>query len=190
MKRYIKALRINLDLHHGRLAKLKEWGKTSRQVLREPSKLPCPLVNLVIRELTPDHNGYLKIGVAVEEDWPTWDIVLPSLGYQVLKIYALEIFRNFLQGGRLSADEWLPPNQARRLNNLQDSCFFGLWKSSFVRNLWGGGINRYRTSVLMSVGSRVRNFTRRNGSWRLMHHHWVGGSDYHFSAGRDRVCLW
>ena len=140
----------------------------------EPSELACPSVNLVIRELLTDRDCSLKIGLVVVEDWPTWAIVLPSLGYQVLKIYALEIFRNFLQGGILSADEWLPPNQARRLNNLQDSCFFGLWKSSFVRNLWGGGINKDMMTVLMSLGSRVRKFRERYGSCQIVHHHRVG----------------
>ena len=46
---------------------------------------------------------------------------------------------------------------------------------SFVRQLWGGGINRDRTAVLMSVGYRVIKFRGRHGSWRLVHHHRVGG---------------
>ena len=33
----------------------------------------------------------------------------------------------------------------------------------------------YRMAVLMSVGSRVRNFRVRHGSWLLVHHHRVGG---------------
>ena len=57
-----------------------------------------------------------------------------------------------LQGGTLSGAEWLPPNQARRLRNLQDSCFFVSGSPSFVRQLWGGGINRDRMVVFMSVG--------------------------------------
>ena len=46
---------------------------------------------------------------------------------------------------------------------------------SFVIQLWVGGINRDRTAVLISVGSRVRNFRGRHGSWRLVHHHMMGG---------------
>ena len=46
----------------------------------DPSKTASPLVNLVIRELPLDSDG--------SEDCPTWAILLPSLGYQVLKIYA------------------------------------------------------------------------------------------------------
>ena len=55
------------------------------------------------------------------EDWTTWEIVLPSLGYQVLQIHAPARFRKFLLGGTLSGAEWLHPNQARQLINLQDT---------------------------------------------------------------------
>ena len=79
-----------------------------------------------------------------------------------------------LQGGTLSGAEWLPPNQARRLSNLQDSWFFMSGSPSFSRQLWGGGINRDRTSVLMFVESRVRKFRGRHGSCQLVHHHRVG----------------
>ena len=64
----------------------------------------------MIRDLLPDHDGSLKIGLAVAEDWNTWEIVLPSLGYQLLQIYDPAIFMKFLQGGTLSGDELLPPN--------------------------------------------------------------------------------
>ena len=117
----------------------------------------------MILEVLPDRGGYLKIGVVVVEDWPTWDIVLSPLGYQVLKIYAPARFMKLLQGGTLSGAEWLPPNQARRLSNLQDSWFFMSGSPSFSRQLWGGGINRDMTAVLMSVESRVRNFRVRHG---------------------------
>ena len=140
----------------------------------EPSKLVCPLVNLVIRELLPDHDGSLKIGVVVSYDWTTWAIVLPSLAYKVLKIYAPVSFGKFLQGGTLSGAEWLPPNQARRLSNLKYSWGFLYDDPSFVRHVWGGGINRYGTEVLMSVGSRVRNFRGIHGSWLLVHQHRMG----------------
>ena len=93
----------------------------------------------------------------------------------MLQIYASKMFRKFLQGGTLSGTEWLLPNQVRRLRNLQDSCFFVSGSPSFVRHLWVGGINRGRTAVLMSVGSRVRNFRGRHGSCRLVHCHRVGG---------------
>ena len=83
----------------------------------EPSKIDHPLVNLVIRELLPDHDGYLKIGLVVAEDCPTWYIVLPSLGYQVLEMYSPARFRKFLQGGTLSGSEWLPHNKTRRIIN-------------------------------------------------------------------------
>ena len=59
----------------------------------------------------------------VAEYFPTWENVLTSLGYQVLKIQASEKLRKLLQGGTLSGSEWLPPNQGRRLNNLQDTFF-------------------------------------------------------------------
>ena len=39
-----------------------------------------------------------------------------------------------------------------------------------------GGINRDRMFVLISIGSRVRNFRRRNWSWHLLFHHRVGGA--------------
>ena len=91
----------------------------------EPSKFNHPSINLVILELLLDRYGCLKIGVAVAEDWPTWEIVLPLLGHQVLQIHAPVRFMKFLQGGTLSRAEWLPPNQSMRLSNLQDTCFFG-----------------------------------------------------------------
>ena len=74
----------------------------------------------------------------------------------------------------LSGAEWLPPNQERRTRNLQHSCFCVSGSPSFVRQIWGRVINRDRTAVLMSVGSRVRNFRVINGPWRLVHHHRVG----------------
>ena len=46
---------------------------------------------------------------------------------------------------------------------------------SFSKQLWVGGINRDRTAMLMSVGSRIRNFRVRHGHWQLVHHHRVGG---------------
>ena len=96
-----------------------------------PSKLARPLINLVIRELLPDRDSSLKIGVVVAYDWHIWAIVLLSLRYQVLKIYAPASFRNLLQGGKLSWYEWLPPNQAMRLSNLQDSWFLVSCSPSF-----------------------------------------------------------
>ena len=53
--------------------------KPGGRVLVETSKLAHPSVNLVIRELLPEHGGSLKIGVVVVEYFPTCDIVLPSL---------------------------------------------------------------------------------------------------------------
>ena len=47
---------------------------------------------------------------------------------------------------------------------------------SFVRQLWGGGINRDRTTLLMSVGYRVRKSRGRHGYWQLVHHHRVEGA--------------
>ena len=113
----------------------------------EPSTIACPKVNLFIQELLPDRNGSLKIGVLVAEDWPTWEIVLPSLGYQVLQIHVHVRFSKVLQGGTLSGTEWLPPNEVRRLRNLQDSWVFVSGSPSYVSHLWGGGINRYMTAV-------------------------------------------
>ena len=60
----------------------------------EPSKLSLSSVNLVVRELLPERDSSLKIGVVVAEDCPTWAIVIPSLGYQLFKIYPPERFRN------------------------------------------------------------------------------------------------
>ena len=60
----------------------------------ELSKLARPLINLVTQELLLDRDGFIKIGVVVAEDCPTWDIVLPSLEYQSLKIYAPARFSN------------------------------------------------------------------------------------------------
>ena len=131
-------------------------------------------VNLVIRELLQDLEGYFKIGLVVAEDWPTWDIILPSLGHQVLDFVAPSRFRKFLHGGTVSGTEWLPPNQERRLINLQYYCFFVSGNPSFVRQLWGGGISRDRTAFLMCVGLRFRNFRGIHGSWKLVHHHRVG----------------
>ena len=65
-----------------------------------------------------------KIGVVVAEESHTWEIFLPSLGYQMLQIYSPAGFWKFLQGGTLSEAELLPPNQQSRLSNLQDSCSF------------------------------------------------------------------
>ena len=53
--------------------------------------------------------------------------------------------------------------------------FFVSGSPSFVRQLWGGGINRDMTEVFMSVVSRVRNFRGRHGYWRLVHQHRVEG---------------
>ena len=53
--------------------------------------------------------------------------------------------------------------------------FFLSGSPSFVRQLWGGGINRYRTEVLMYVGSRVRNLRGRQRYWRLKNHHRLRG---------------
>ena len=97
----------------------------------DPPKLSHPLVNLVIPHLIQDRNGSIKIGVVVAEDWPTWEIVLPSLGYLVLQIHAPLRFRKFLQGGTLSGSEWLPPNQSSRIRNLQYSLFFVSGSPSF-----------------------------------------------------------
>ena len=38
----------------------------------------------------------------------------------------------------------------------------------------GGSVNMDRMAVLMYVRSRIRNFSGRHGSWRLVHHHRVG----------------
>ena len=121
----------------------------------------------MIRELLPDRDGSLKNGVVMAEDWPTWEIVLPPLGYQVLKIYAPARFMKLLQGGKLIGAEWLPPNQASRIRNLQYSWFFVSGSPGFSRHLWGGGIDRDRKAVLMSVGYRVINFSGRHGSCKI-----------------------
>ena len=46
---------------------------------------------------------------------------------------------------------------------------------SFVGQLWGGGINRDRTTVLIYVGYRVRKFRGRHGYWQLVYHYGVEG---------------
>ena len=73
----------------------------------------------MIRYLLLDRDDYLKIGIVVEEYWPTWEIVLPSLMYTVLQIHAPSRFSDFLQVCTLSGSEWLPHNQAKRLIHLQ-----------------------------------------------------------------------
>ena len=139
--------------------------KTRRMSIERAFKIARPSVNLLIRELLPDHDGSIKIEVVVVDDCPTWDIALLSIGYQAFKVYAPERFSKFLQGGTLIGYEWLTPHQARRLRNLQDSSFFVPGIPSFSRQLWGGGINRDSAAVLMSVGSRVRKFRGRHRSW-------------------------
>ena len=133
------------------------------------------MVNIVIRELLPYCNGSIKIGVMVEEYWPAWAIVLTSLGYQVLKNCVSARFRKFLQGDTLSGAEWLPPNQARSLSNLQNSWSFVSGSPSFVRKLWGGGIKMDRTAVFMSVGYIVRKFRVIHVSKQIVHHRRVEG---------------
>ena len=129
----------------------------------DPPKLSHPLVNLVIPHLIQDRNGSIKIGVVVAEDWPTWEIVLPSLGYLVLQIHAPLRFRKFVQRGPLSGYEWLRTNQARRISHLQYSLFFLSGSPSVFRQLCGGGINRDRMAVLMSVGYILRKFSGNTG---------------------------
>ena len=90
----------------------------------EPTKLARPLVKLVIQDLILHLNGSLKIGVVVVEDWTTWATFLTFLGYQLLQIHPPEIFRKLLQVDTLSVAEWLPPNQARRIINLQNTSLF------------------------------------------------------------------
>ena len=104
MKRDIKVLITKSDRNQGNMANPEYLGKTGGRVLGYPSKLTRPLVNLSIQGLLPDRDGYLKIGLVVVEDFPTWDIILLSLGYQVLKIYAPTRFKKFLKDGNLSGD--------------------------------------------------------------------------------------
>ena len=87
----------------------------------EPEKLALSSGHLVIWELPPDHDGSLKIGVGVTDDWSTWESVLSSLGYQVLQIHSPESSKIFLQVGTLSGGGWLLTNQVRRLSNLKDT---------------------------------------------------------------------
>ena len=70
--------------------------------------------------------------------------------------------------------KWPAHNQSERLRDVQDSYFFVSGSPSFVIPLWGGGINRDRKEVLISVGYRVIKFRGRHRSWRLVHHHRVG----------------
>ena len=87
MKRYIRLLSTESDCYHDSLTKIGQRREPGGQVLGDPSKLAHYLVNLVILYLLPDRDGSLKIGVVVAEDCPIWEIVLPSLGYQVLQIH-------------------------------------------------------------------------------------------------------
>ena len=73
----------------------------------------------MILDLLLDHISYLKIGVVVAQDWPKWETILTYLYCQVLQIHLPERLRKFFQVETLSVAEWLPPNQASRLNNLQ-----------------------------------------------------------------------
>ena len=164
MKRDIKVLSTKSYPHCVRLNKLKEWTEPRGQVLVESSNFDHPSINLVILDLLLDRYGSIKIVVEVAEYWPTWEIILPLLGHQVLQIHAPVRFRKFLQGGTLSRAEWLPPNQSMRLRNLQDTCFFVSGSPIFVRQLWVGVINRDMMSVLISVESRFIKSRGRHGS--------------------------
>ena len=43
----------------------------------------------------------------------------------------------------------------------------------FVINIWGGGVNKTRTAVLMFECKRARDAMIRHVLWRLVHHHRV-----------------
>ena len=64
----------------------------------------------------------------------------------------------------LSWAKRVPPNQARRLRNLQYSSFCVSGSPCFVTQLWGGCIIRYSMAVLVPVGSNVINFRGIHGS--------------------------
>ena len=81
-------------------------------------KLTRPSINLVIRQLILDRNGYLKIWFVVAEDGRPWKLVLQSLGYHIFQNHTPARFRKSLQGVTLIGVGWLSPNQARRLINL------------------------------------------------------------------------
>ena len=68
----------------------------------ETLKFSCPSVNLVIGALLPDRSGSLKIEVVVAEDCNKCAIIITSLGYQLLKIYAPARYRKFLHGYKFS----------------------------------------------------------------------------------------
>ena len=118
MKRYIKILITKSYRHHIMMTKLQEWREAGGRTLGEPTELSRPSINLVIQELIPDHNGFLQIGVVVADDFPTWETVLSSLGYQLFWIHYPVRFRKFLQGSYLIVSECLPPNQVKRLSNF------------------------------------------------------------------------
>ena len=135
----------------------------------EPSKITRPSVNLLIQELLPDRDGSLKHLVVVADDCPTCTIVIPVLGYQ--KIHSPASFRKFLQGVNLGGVEWLPPNQASRLSNLQNYwVFFVSGIPIFSRQVRGGVINRDRTVVLIYVGFAVKKIRGRHVSYQLVYH--------------------
>ena len=52
------------------------------------------------------------------------ETVLPSLGYQVVRIHAHARFRRLIWVGNLVRDEWFPPNQVEKLGDLQDTWVF------------------------------------------------------------------
>ena len=156
MNRDIKVFRTKSARHDVRMTKLKELSEARVWALGDPTKLAQPSINIVIRYLLLDYNSSLKIGLFLAEGWPTWKTVLPSLGYPVLKTHAPARLRKILQGGTLNGADWLPINQVRRISNFQDTCFFVSGNTRFVRQVWGGVINKDRTTVLMYGGYRVR----------------------------------
>ena len=109
-------------------------------------KFSDPIVSLGLRRL------FQNQGYGGRNYWIIWSNVLPSMGYQVLKIHAHEKFRKFLQGVTVIVAGWLPPRQARKLKILQDTWGFATGSLCFVKQVWGGGINRDMKEVLMSVG--------------------------------------
>ena len=189
MKRDIKVLRTKSNLYHGRLTNIEKWGEPRWWVLVDPSKLARPSVNLVIRLLLLDRDSSLKTGVVVSEDWPTWAIFLPSLGYQLLKIHDLEMFRKVYKvpAGRYSKWSWVVTSwSSGEAYQLTKSPFCCVSQSKFSRQLWGGGINIDSTEALMSIGYRIINFKKIHGSWRLVNHHrvgWMATAEYWVGLG-------
>ena len=95
---------------------------------------------------------------------------VPGIEYiHTCKFHIVPAGRDF---GRRRVDPTKPSMETRRFVR-----YLGVFvvQGKKLRQLWGWGVNTDRAEVLMSGETRSRDFRIRNGSWRQVHHHRVGG---------------